>query len=154
MVEFQQINTIGTTDAWKTVWRTKEPLLIVDGKIKFFDKTTGAYFELPVKQVKGRGTHDAKELIGTKLNEKYHLPMLNALLEQPEKKHQKFDEIILLTKAWLFNNTDFVPSKFIQNNWLRPCSEFLALGIIYKSGGLYHLDVSKAKEVKDKGIFA
>ena len=45
---------------WTNDEETKIP--IVDGKIRFRDYSTGAYYELYVKQVKGRGVADADKL--------------------------------------------------------------------------------------------
>jgi len=60
-------------NGFDTVWVNDEEskIPIIDGKITFHDKNTGAKFSLYVTQVKGRGTADADKL--TILSDKHKL---------------------------------------------------------------------------------
>ena len=60
---------------WSTAEDQKVP--IIDGKIQFYDRSTGAYYSLYVKQVKGRGVADADKL--TKLSDKHYMVIKRCL---------------------------------------------------------------------------
>lgn len=66
-------NTHGISEDLAVVWANREdaPIIIIDGKIEFYDPNLGCGFSLYVKGTKGLGSSDADKLIGKPLSEKH-----------------------------------------------------------------------------------
>jgi len=131
-----------------------EAVLIEDGYVTIFLPRYDITIKQRVKQIKGRGTSDAIELKGKRISEKYHRPLLEMLLWPTSDRIWKSEDIC--NKLRINFHLKDPKYKFIENNWRRPISEFLKLGILTHPQGnaqLYKLDVATAKKVLETGTF-
>ena len=132
-------------------------VIIHDGKISFFIPQYSLRITTKVKQTKGEGTYDAIYLKGKKISEKYHRPLLEMLLKRDERYPRSwFKSEDVCNQLRIDFHLKDPKYKFIENNWRRPISEFLALGILTHPQGneqLYKLEVETAKRTLENGKF-
>jgi len=134
-----------------------ETVLIEDGEIRFLIPKFSLHITVKVKQIKGRGVHDAKRLRGKPINH-YHKDLLEMFLlpSLPILKEWKSEDI--LNKMRIIKHLEDHAYKFIENNWRRPISELVSehLRILIHPKGndrLYQLNVEKATVALRSGKF-
>lgn len=130
-----------------------DTILIVDGKISIFLPTFNLRITGKVRQVKGRGTADADDLIY--LNH-YHIDLLTSLLRNPSREAMTANDILARVKFWLSQNSTHKFQNFKENNWRRPISELFRRRILTKDQSKpprYALDSLRAKRALENGKF-
>lgn len=100
MAEFTPLALFARIEGSNTIWTSGNKVPIIDGKIKFFDKVLGCYFEIAVAQVKGQGSSAADKL--SVVSDK-HKNIINALLKTNDDEFTG-DQIISKTKFDVISN--------------------------------------------------
>jgi len=130
-------------------------VLSEDGEINFLIPKFNLHVSAEVKQVKGKGVHDAKRLRGKPINH-YHKDLLEMFLHSSEPVLKEWKSEDILNKMRIIKHLEDNAFKFIENNWRRPISEFLYLKLLVHPKGndqLYQLNVEKATETLRSGKF-
>lgn len=150
---FHEINTKGLPYNDNIVWTNGDDKIpIIDGRIQFYDRTTGAYFDLSVKQVKGRGVADADQL--ERLQDKHRKVI--ELLQGMNWERYTAEQILKIVE----NNYNSNGLAFKMNPYKRTISELFRRKILYQAQEdivkppRYRLNEKKAKICMKTGLFA
>ena len=133
---------------WTNTEETKIP--IVDGKVSFYDETTGAYYDLLVVQVKGRGVADADKLVN--LSGK-HKMVLERLLDLGWSEYTS-EQILKILEDYYKSKGDV----FKSNPYKRTISELFRRKLLICPFGIRHppkytVNKEKAMYCLKSGIF-
>ena len=138
--------------------RIDNPVLIIDGYITIDLPELDLKITQAVKQVKGRGTHDAIKLKGL-VPDLIHYAIMKMMFESDETDLTA-EDIRVLTRAVLYkNNEPVLLRKFDHQSWFqRKHSELLYWKVIYKTGSkngipLYAIDMDKAHRLLNGETF-
>lgn len=137
-------------DKYNVVWQNDEDtkIPIIDGKVQFFDRATGAYYSLYVRQVKGRGVADADKL--TKLSEK-HFMVIRRCMEIGWEAYTS-EQILKILEKWHEKHNE----TFKANGFKRTISELFRRGVFRKSNDMppkYILETDVIDKVMETGVF-
>ena len=136
----------------RTVWTNTEEtkIPIIDGKVSFYDESTGAYFNLFVAQVKGRGVADADKLVN--LSDKHRM-VVQRLLDMNWSEYTS-EQILKILEDYYKGKGNL----FKSNPYKRTISELFRRGLLICPLGIRHppkyaLDKKKALECLVSGKF-
>jgi len=138
-------------------WHNSEDqkIPIIDGKIRFYDKTTGARYEIWVTQVKGQGVASADKL--KKLTPK-HSAIITSLLIRKPKDNFTSDEIIAHTKFDIFDKAGEGKHPYFKEQHFRATiSELTRKKILTMNNSVfpprYCIDFERAEKSLESGKF-
>lgn len=129
----------------------KDEILVDGGRVEFtfYDETNHAVanFILPnVKQVKGKGTADAKHLKTLSDTHKRLLKIVQADGEDSYKAH----EIFLLIEIHMKNKDEL----FVENHWKRTLSELVHWNCFALDNNVYFVNIEHIDELLRTGEFS
>ncbi len=142
----------------KVVYHIHEEIIFIeDGEVRFLIPEYSLHITAKVKQIKGRGVHDAKRLRGKPINH-YHKDLLEMFLDPSEPVLKEWKSEDILNKMRIIKHLEDNTYKFIENNWRRPISELVSIHLrilIHPKGNdqLYQLNVEKASLALRSGKF-
>ena len=115
-----------------TVWRNTEEtkIPIIDGKVSFYDESTGAYFDLYVTQVKGRGVADADKLVN--LSDKHRM-VIQRLIDMDWDQYTS-EQILKIIENYYKSTGE----TFKSNPYKRTISELFRRGLLTCPLGIRH----------------
>jgi hypothetical protein len=136
-----------------------EVVPIIDGYVEIDIPSYDITVRSKVRQVKGRGVHDAIDL---KKVRPEHKIILRVLISNPDRIWLKYTELLTSVHIYAHDNKDFAmlcglnPSSFDKNGWMRYCSELLAKKILVKRDLIkgYKANLALAEQALYEGVFA
>ncbi len=135
-----------------------EPVPIVDGYVTINLPQFSLTIKQAVKQIKGRGTHDAIRLEGERPTLE-HLAIIEMMLKDTSGDITA-EEIRVKTRSYLYFKDDGLYRVFDKQSWFqRKHSELLYWKIIQRTGGtrigipIYQINKEKALVLRNGGTF-
>lgn len=133
----------------KPLFIIDDPVPIIDGHITFFDRKLDCFFQIRVRQTKGRGAYYADQILEPNEDHKEIMKMLKMLNQDQEYTTQQFIDQLRLYRSVHEDKRQVKYKPFGAR-----ISELLRKNvIILEKNGKYHINFSYIDKVLKAGKF-